>query len=225
MQEPPLFLPHHLNLGFWDVPGLILYTWLVMGILIVLSLLVTTRLKTIPGGLQNVMEFMVGGLRDFTVNTMGPHGLDYFALIGTAAFFILFSNLIGLIPGFESPTSNLNTTAGCSVVVFVVTHIVGVRKHGFKYVKHFVGPVWWLAWLMFPIEIIGHLVRPVSLSLRLFGNIKGEDLVIAILFILAGKFLVPSAMMGMAVFTSFLQSFVFVLLTMLYIAGAMEHAH
>ncbi len=223
MKEPPLFI-HHLDLGFWDVPGLIVYTWIVMAILIVTSLVISKNLKTIPGGLQNVMEFMIGGLRDFTVNTMGPHGLDYFALIGTAALFILTCNLIGLIPGFESPTANLNTTAGCSLVVFLMTHIVGVGKHGVKYVKHFVGPVWWLAWLMFPIEIIGHLVRPVSLSLRLFGNIKGEDLVIIILFLLAPYF-IPAGMMAFAVFTSFLQSFVFVLLTMLYIAGAMEHAH
>jgi len=222
--EPPLIFPHYLDLGFWQVPALILYTWLVMAILIVVSIIVTSRLKTIPGGLQNVMEFMIGGLRDFTVNTMGPHGLDYFSIIGTAALFILVCNLIGLIPGFESPTANLNTTLGCSLVVFIMTHVVGVSKHGFKYVKHFVGPVWWLAWLMFPIEIIGHLVRPVSLSLRLFGNIKGEDLVIAILLLLAPYF-VPAGMMAFAVFTSFLQSFVFVLLTMLYIAGAMEEAH
>lgn len=223
MKEAPLFI-HHLNLGFWDVPALIVYTWIVMAILIVTSIMVTRSLKTIPGGLQNVMELMIGGLRDFTVNTMGPHGLDYFALIGTAALFILVCNLIGLIPGFESPTANLNTTAGCALVVFLMTHIVGIGKHGFKYVKHFVGPVWWLAWLMFPIEIIGHLVRPVSLSLRLFGNIKGEDLVILILFLLA-PYLIPAGMMAFAVFTSFLQSFVFVLLTMLYIAGAMEEAH
>lgn len=223
MLEPPLFF-HHLDLGFWNVPGIILYTWLVMAILIVMAIMVSKNLQTIPGGLQNLMEGFFVGLRDFTVSTMGPHGMDYFPLLATSALFILSCNLIGIIPGFESPTANLNTTAGCALVVFAMTHVVGVQKHGFKYIKHFMGPVAWLAPMMFFIEVIGHLARPVSLSLRLFGNIKGEDLVIVILFILV-PWLIPAAMMSVAVFTSFVQSFVFVLLTMLYIAGAMEHAH
>jgi len=223
MKEAPLFL-HHLNLGFWDVPALIVYTWIVMGILIVTAIVVRGNLQTIPGGLQNVMEMFFSGLKDFTVSTMGPHGLDYFPLLATAALYIVLCNLIGIVPGFESPTSNLNTTLACALVVFSMTHIVGLQKHGFKYIKHFMGPVLPLVWLMFPIEVIGHLARPVSLSLRLFGNIKGEDLVILILFLLV-PYLIPSAMMAVAVFTSFVQAFVFVLLTMLYLAGAMEHAH
>jgi F-type H+-transporting ATPase subunit a len=223
MKEAPLFI-HGLTLGSWQVPAFIVYTWLVMAILIVMSLAVRSSLKPIPGGLQNFVELFIGGLRDFTVNTMGPHGLDYFPLIGTAAFFILFSNLIGVIPGFESPTANLNTTGACALVVFSSTHVVGVSKHGFKYIKHFMGPVLWLAPMMLFIEIIGHLARPVSLSLRLFGNIKGEDLVVLILFMLVPLF-VPSVMLGLAVFTSVVQTFVFCLLTMLYISGAMEHAH
>lgn len=223
MKEPPLFF-HHLNLGFWDVPGIILYTWIVMALLIIASLAVSRNLQTIPSGLQNVMEMFFSGLKDFTVSTMGAHGMDYFPLLATAALYILISNLIGIIPGFESPTANLNTTAACALVVFSMTHVVGVQKHGFKYIKHFMGPVAWLAPMMFFIEVIGHLARPVSLSLRLFGNIKGEDLVVIILFLLV-PFLIPSAMLAVAVFTSFVQAFVFVLLTMLYIAGAMEHAH
>ncbi|MBI5189451.1 MAG: F0F1 ATP synthase subunit A [Nitrospirae bacterium] len=215
---------HSLQLGSWHVPAHIVYTWIVMALLIGMSLMVRSNLKQIPGGLQNLVEAFIGGIRDFTVNTMGPHGLDYFPLIGTAAFFILISNLIGVIPGFESPTSNLNTTAACALVVFASTHVVGLSKHGLGYIKHFMGPVPWLIWLMFPIEVIGHLARPVSLSLRLFGNIKGEDLVIAVLFLLV-PYLLPSVMLGVAIFTSFVQTFVFCLLTMLYLAGAMEHAH
>lgn len=223
MKEAPLLF-HGLTLGSWHVPAFIVYTWIVMAILTVMALAVRSSLKPIPGGLQNFAEAFIGGLRDFTVTTMGPHGMDYFAMIGTFAFFILLSNLIGVIPGFESPTANLNTTAACAVVVVVSTHIVGLQKHGFKYIKHFIGPVWWLAWLMFPIEVIGHIARLVSLSLRLFGNIKGEDLVIAILFGLV-PLLIPSVMFGLAIFTSFVQTFVFVLLTMLYLSGAAEHAH
>lgn len=223
MKEAPLFI-HGLTLGSWHVPSFIVYTWLVMGLLILMSLAVRGSLKEVPGGLQNIIEAFIGGLRDFTISTMGPHGMDYFALIGTAAFFILISNLLGVIPGFESPTSNLNTTAACAVVVVVSTHIVGLQKHGVKYIKHFIGPVPWLAWLMFPIEVIGHFARLISLSLRLFGNIRGEDLVVAILFGLV-PLLVPSVMFGLAIFTSFVQTFVFVLLTMLYLSGAAEHAH
>ena len=223
MKEAPLFL-HGLTLGSWHVPAFIVYTWIVMAILVVMSLAVRGSLKEVPSGLQNFVEMAVGGLKDFTVTTMGPHGLDYFPLTGTAAFFILFSNLIGVVPGFESPTANLNTTGACAVVVVVSTHVVGLQKHGLSYIKHFLGPVPWLAWLMFPIEVIGHFARLVSLSLRLFGNIRGEDLVVAILFVLV-PLLIPSVMFGLAIFTSFVQTFVFVLLTMLYLSGAMEHAH
>ena len=223
MKEAPLIL-HGLTLGSWHVPAFILYTWIVMAILIAMAIAVRGSLKEVPSGLSNFVEMAVGGLRDFTVTTMGPHGMDYFALIGTAAFFILLSNLIGIIPGFESPTANINTTGACAAVVVVSTHVVGLQKHGLSYIKHFLGPVPWLAWLMFPIEVIGHIARLVSLSLRLFGNIRGEDLVVAILFVLV-PLLIPSVMFGLAIFTSFVQTFVFVLLTMLYLSGAMEHAH
>ena len=172
MKEAPLFI-HGLTLGSWQVPAFIVYTWLVMGLLIVMSLVVRSNLKAVPGGLQNFIELFIGFLKDFTVNTMGPHGLDYFPLIGTAAFFILVCNLMGIVPGFESPTANLNTTGACALVVVATTHIVGVQKHGLKYIKHFLGPVWWLIPLMFFIEVIGHVARLLSLSLRLFGNISG----------------------------------------------------
>jgi F-type H+-transporting ATPase subunit a len=146
-------------------------------------------------------------------------------MIATFFIFIFFSNVFGLIPGFFYPTANINTTLACALIVFVTTHIVGIKIHGPKYIKHFLGPIWWLAPLMLPIELIGHLSRVLSLTLRLFGNIMGEDLVLAILLMLAGQFLAPLPMMFLAVFTSFVQAFIFSLLTMLYISGAMEHAH
>jgi F-type H+-transporting ATPase subunit a len=223
MKEAPLFI-HGLILGSWHVPALILYTWFAMALLIVMSVAVRSSLKPVPGGLQNLVEAFIGGLRDFIITTMGPHGMDYFALIGTAAFFILVCNIMDVFPGFLSPTANLNTTLACAAVVVATTHIVGIKKHGFKYIKHFMGPVLWLAPMMFFIEVIGHIARLVSLSLRLFGNIMGEDLVVGILIMLV-PLAIPSVMLGLQVFTSIVQTFVFVLLTMLYISGAVEEAH
>jgi len=202
----------------------VVYTWLVIILLGVLSMIATKALKTIPNGLQNFMEVVVDGIEKMIVDTMGENGRPYFPLIATLALFILVSNLIGLIPGFFPPTANLNTTAACAVVVFLSTHVIGVKKHGFHYLQHFMGPIWWLSPLMFFIEVIGHLSRPLSLSLRLFGNMNGHELVLMIFFALA-PFLVPLPMMLMGVLVSFIQAFVFMLLTMIYIQGSLEEAH
>jgi F-type H+-transporting ATPase subunit a len=156
---------------------------------------------------------------------MGWRGRRYLPLIGSLALFILGCNLLGLIPGFHSPTNNLNTTVACALVVFFSTHIIGIREQGaLRYLKHFVGPVWWLAPMMVPVEIIGQLARPVSLSVRLFGNIFGEDTVLLILLALV-PLLIPLPMMVLAIFTSCVQAFVFVMLSMIYIAGAGEGGH
>ena len=155
---------------------------------------------------------------------MGPEGRPFFPLIATLGLYILTSNLLGLIPGFESPTSNLNTTVSMALVVFVMTHVVGIRIHGFKYVKHFLGPIWWLTPLMLVIELISHLARIISLSVRLFGNIMGEDKVLAVVVLLV-PFLVPLPVFVLMIFTSFIQTIVFMLLAMMYIAGAMAEAH
>lgn len=202
----------------------VVYTWLVIILLGALSLIATKALKTIPSGMQNFMEVVVDGIEKMIVETMGEHGRPYFPLIATLALFILVSNLIGLIPGFFPPTANLNTTAACAVVVFLSTHVIGIKKHGFHYIQHFMGPIWWLSPLMFFIEVIGHLSRPLSLSLRLFGNMNGHELVLMIFFALA-PFLVPLPMMLMGVLVSFIQAFVFMLLTMIYIQGSLEEAH
>jgi F-type H+-transporting ATPase subunit a len=170
------------------------------------------------------MEAIIGGFDDLLIETMGPEGRKFFPLIATLGLYILTSNLLGMIPGFESPTANLNTTVSMAVVVFVMTHVVGIRAHGLKYVKHFMGPVWWLTPIMMPIEIITHLSRPLSLSVRLFGNIMGEDIVLAVVLLLV-PLLVPLPVFVLMIFTSIIQTFVFMLLTMMYIAGAMEEAH
>jgi len=229
MVHPLLFLeflrnllaPLHITGASADA---ISYTWLIIVLLLVLSLLATSALKAIPSGLQNFMETVIGGIETMIVDTMGEHGRPYFPLIATLAIFVLVSNLIGLIPGFFPPTANINTTAACAVIVFVSTHVVGIKHHGLHYLKHFLGPIAWLAPIMFFIEVIGHLSRPVSLTLRLFGNMNGHELVLMIFFGLA-PFLVPLPMMLMGVLVSFIQAFVFMLLAMIYIQGSLEEAH
>jgi len=216
-----LLAPLHISTAGADA---IAYTWLIIIMLAALSFLATKALKAVPGGLQNFMEVIIGGIENMVVETMGEHGRPFFPLIATLAIFILVSNLIGLVPGFFPPTANINTTAACAVVVFVVTHIVGVKEHGAKYIKHFLGPIIWLAPMMFFIEVIGHISRVISLTLRLFGNMNGHELVLMIFFGLA-PFLVPLPMMMMGVLVSFIQAFVFMLLAMIYIQGSLEHAH
>ncbi|MDH7499338.1 MAG: F0F1 ATP synthase subunit A [candidate division NC10 bacterium] len=219
------FIAH--GLGVHIPPQLehVLMTWVVMVLLIVPSFLLTRRLKGTPGAGQNLLEFLVEMLQDFLESMMGPKGKRYLPLIGTLTLFILFSNLLGLVPGFHSPTNNLNTTVACALVVFFSTHIIGIKEQGLRrYLRHFTGPVWWLAPIMVPVEVIGHLARPVSLSVRLFGNIFGEDAVLVILLSLV-PLLIPLPMMFLAVFTSVVQTFVFVMLSTLYIAGAQETDH
>jgi len=216
-----LLAPLHISTAGADA---IAYTWLIITVLALLSVLATKALSAVPGGLQNFMEVIIGGIENMIVETMGEHGRPFFPLIATLAIFILVSNLIGLVPGFFPPTANINTTAACAVVVFVMTHVVGVKEHGVKYIKHFMGPILWLAPMMFFIEVIGHFSRVISLTLRLFGNMNGHELVLMIFFGLA-PFLVPLPMMMMGVLVSFIQAFVFMLLAMIYIQGSLEHAH
>ncbi|MEW6266452.1 MAG: F0F1 ATP synthase subunit A [Thermodesulfobacteriota bacterium] len=203
----------------------VLYSWLVVLILIGLGWLATRNIQFIPGRLQNVFEVVIDGIEGFQVSMMGEEGRKYFPLIGTIGLYVFSCNMIGLFPGLLSPTSNINTTLSVALVTFFATHYVGLKYHGAKYIKHFMGSILPLAPLMLPIEIISHLSRVLSLTLRLFGNIMGEDLVLAILFFLAGKFLAPIPMMGLAIFTSFVQAFVFSLLSMLYISGSIHEAH
>lgn len=229
MVHPYLFLNFFRELlhplGFSEAGAdAVVYTWLIMIGLVVLSIAATKRLQAVPSGLQNFMEVIVGGIENMLVETMGEHGKPFFPLVATLALFILVSNLIGLVPGFFPPTANINTTAACAVVVFVTTHIVGVKHHGAGYIKHFLGPIAWLAPMMFFIEVIGHLSRVISLTLRLFGNMNGHELVLIIFFGLA-PFVVPLPMMLMGVLVSFIQAFVFMLLAMIYIQGSLEHAH
>jgi F-type H+-transporting ATPase subunit a len=209
--------------GFDDYPNVI-YSWAVMVFLIAISALATRALQTIPFGTQNVFETLFEGVASLMEDTLGPEGRPYFPLIFTLAIYIFLSNVIGILPGFMAPTSNINTNVGCALTVFLATHYIGLKKNGLKYLEHFTGPIMWLAPLMVPIEIISHLARPLSLTLRLFGNITGEELVLGVLMLLCLQLFLPLpwAMQLFVIFGSFIQAFVFVLLTMIYIAGSLE---
>lgn len=217
MYEPYAFnlLPEHLKHVF--------IVWVVMALLLVLAFLARRSLSLVPKGWQNVLESYVEGMVNFMNGILG--GTDsrpYLPLIGTLFLFILFCNWIGLIPGFIAPTSNWNTTIAPAIVVFFYYHYLGIRKHGaLKYLKRFGGPVLWLSPLIFLLESIGHLARVLSLSIRLFGNIFGEESLFMVLFSLV-PLLVPVPVMFLSIFFGFIQALVFTLLSIVYIALAVE---
>lgn len=206
------------------LPDHVTYSLVTMTILIVFAYLATRRMDLYPKGWQNIAEVVIVGTGKFITDTMGPEGKKMFPVIATLGLYILVSNLIGLFPGFTSPTANLNTTVSLALVVFFTTHAIGIRAHGWKYIKQFLGPVWWLTPLMLPIEIISHLARPLSLSVRLFGNMEGGHIVLGVLFFLAPLF-VPLPIMALKLIIALIQTLVFVILSMMYFAGAMEEAH
>lgn len=181
------------------------------------------RYKIYPSFMQQILETYYDFIRDLVEGSIGPEGKKYIPLIGTLGLFILFSNLMGLVPVFKSGTSNVNVPCACAITVFLYYHYEGVRKQGIvKYIRHFMGDPLWMAPLFFPVEIISHIARPISLTFRLFGNIFGEDLVIAILFGIV-PFIVPLPVMCLAIFTSLIQTLVFITLSCIYIAGAVAH--
>ncbi|MDD3992951.1 MAG: F0F1 ATP synthase subunit A [Desulfobacterales bacterium] len=229
MEHPYLFV-----VKLFEVIGLggfahhyphVIYSWVVMAILIVAGALAAKSVTLVPGKGQNFFEILVGGIEDFMVTVTGEEGRWLFPLAATVFIYILTCNLIGLVPGFFPPTASLNTTLSCALVVVIFTHIIGIKYHGAKYVKHFMGPIWWMVPIIMPIEIIGHLARILSLSFRLFGNMMGHELVLGILFFLAGAFFAPLPIMALGIFVALVQAFVFFLLSIMYFSGAMEHAH
>ena len=203
----------------------VIYSWVVMVLLIVFCYMPMKAMTMVPTKAQNLLEVIISSIEEFMITVTGEEGRWLFPLAATVFIYILTCNLVGLIPGFYPPTASLNTTASCALVVVIFTHIIGVKYHGVAYVKHFMGPVWWMVPLIFPIEVIGHVARILSLSFRLFGNMMGHELVLGILFFLAGAFFAPLPIMALGIFVAFVQAFVFFLLTIMYFTGAMEHAH
>ncbi|HWR58673.1 MAG TPA: F0F1 ATP synthase subunit A [Thermodesulfovibrionales bacterium] len=207
------------------VPPYVSYAFLSSAILIGVALAIRGSLALVPKGLQNFVEVLVESLMKLAEENIGHKwGMYFFPLIGTIGLYILVNNFMGLIPGFTAPTSNINCTASMAIPVFLATHYYGVKVHGVKYIKHFTGPIIWLAWLMLPIEVIGHIVRPLTLSVRLFGNMIAKHMILFALAMIA-PIIIPVAILGLGVLVSLIQAFVFVLLTSLYLAGSVEEAH
>jgi F-type H+-transporting ATPase subunit a len=174
-------------------------------------------------GLRNLFEVLADTVLGLMAGVMGEKAAKkYLPLVGTLFMFILFSNLLGLIPGFLPPTDTLKTNLALSVTVFLLSHAIGVREHGLKYFKHFLGPIWWLIPLMLPIEIISHIARPVSLAMRLLGNIVGDHKLVLVFFGIL-PFVLPVPFMVMGVLVCVVQAVVFSLLTTVYISQAVAH--
>ncbi|HTL38035.1 MAG TPA: F0F1 ATP synthase subunit A [Kofleriaceae bacterium] len=173
--------------------------------------------------LRNFFEYTAESTYGMVEGAMGEHNAArFFPLIGALWMFILFGNLIGLIPGFVTPNDTLKTNVGLAVFVFLLTHIYGVKEHGLAYFKHFLGPVWWLSWLILPIELISHFARPLSLSVRLLGNMMADHKVVMSFFALV-PILVPLPFMLLGLLVCLIQALVFCTLTMVYIGMAVEH--
>jgi len=211
----------HVPAGHEVIPMQMLMGGVVVVALIVLSLIVKASLSVEnPGKLQQSMELAVEFLEAQIEENIGHGGHIFLPIIGTLGIFIAISNIIGLIPGLGSPTSNVNAPAGCAVVIFLYYNFAGIRKHGLvKYLKHFAGPVWWMAPLMIPIELISHLARPLSLTIRLWGNIYAEELMISIFVTILPLFL-PLPFIAFAIFGGFLQAFIFITMSQMYLSMA-----
>jgi F-type H+-transporting ATPase subunit a len=213
------------------IPDYLVMCVVVVAFLTVVSLLIRSRLSVEhPGKLQIVAEDLVGAVVGMLRDNVGPKGPRYLPLIGAIGLFIFTANMLGKVPGFMSPTASINVTVGCAITVWVYYHLQGVKEQGIvKYLLHFAGypqvPIA-VGVIMFPIEILSHLSRVMSLSIRLFGNIFSEELVVLILASII-PLVVPLPMMALGVVTGTLQAFIFVLLTMIYLGGAVhaEHGH
>lgn len=209
--------PNHL------IPDYVVMAFFVALLLILLFGLASRKIKSIPSNRQSLLELIIQAFESQLVDIIGEQGKKFLPLVATVGLFIFFCNLLGLVPGFMSPTSKLNVTAACALVVFLYYHWQGIKSQGvLKYFKHFLGPIPAIAPLLLPIEIISHFSRVVSLSIRLFGNIFAEELLIVVIASIIPFFL-PLPFMAVAIFTSLIQAFVFVLLTCVYLAGAVAH--
>jgi F-type H+-transporting ATPase subunit a len=196
---------------------------LVVAIIMVLFAFLRSRLSVEhPSQFQLTFEALYKFLAE-QVNEAIDHGSQYVPFIGSLFIFILFMNLMGIIPGFESPTQSPAVPAGLAVFVFLYYNYMGFRSHGMlRYLAHFAGPVWWLAPIMLPIEIVSHIARPLSLTIRLFANMfAGEK--ITMIFLGLTYIVAPAIFMGLHVFVALLQAFIFMLLTAIYIGGAVAH--
>lgn len=213
------------NLHADPLPAHLIMALIVTVILVIFFKLTVRNLALFPKKMQTLLETLYLFFRNHVDDMIGKEGRKFIPALGTLGLFIALANLLGLLPEMSSPTANMNVPAGCAIFIFLYYHAQGVKKHGFiGYLKTFTGPAWWLAWLFAPIEIISHFSRPLSLTVRLFCNIFGEDLVIIIIVGLV-PFIAPLPMMAMAIFTSLLQAYIFIMLSTVYLAGAIASEH
>ena len=194
---------------------------LTAAIVLVIAKMATSNLRLVPTGAQNVMEAYLSGVLAMGADVMGKaEARRYLPLVATIGLFVGIANVIGVIPGFEAPSAFLDFTLALALVVFTYYNFEGIRRNGLiSYFKHFMGPVWWLAWLMFPIEIVSHISRIISLRFRLFGNVKGDDMFLMVILMLA-PWLLPMIPFALLTFMAFLQAFIFMMLTYVYLGGA-----
>ena len=222
---------YHFHSTAEPIPNYMVMVILIVAGMTALCLFIRSRLSVEnPSTLQILLEDAVKAVLGLLEEWIGPKGHRFLPLIGTLGIFILLGNYMGLVPGLMAPTSSINVTLGCALTIWVYYHFQGIKTQGLgAYIKHFAVPPGapvFIAPIMFPIEIISHLSRVMSLSLRLFGNIFGEELVIIILFSII-PWLVPLPMMLLGLVTGGLQAFIFVLLSVIYLQGAVavEHEH
>jgi F-type H+-transporting ATPase subunit a len=194
-------------------------------IVFLVSKAATKNLQLVPSGTQNVMETYLEGVINIGVDSMGEKNARRFMpLIATLGLIIFTSNMMGVIPGFESVTGNINFTLALAIIVFLYYNYLGFKENGAKsYLGHMMGPVPALAPLMFPIEIISHISRIVSLSFRLFGSVKGDDMFLMVLLMLV-PWIAPLPGFFLLTAFGFLQAFIFMILTYVYIAGSVMMA-
>ena len=218
----------------WHQPDLIPNTYFAVVVLTLFFIFVTRKLKRIPEGKgQTLLELFVGGITDFFGGILGDHGKKYVPFVGSFFIFILFLNFLGIIPGLQPPTADLNTTLALGITAVLGVQIIAIKELGIGgYLKHLAGDPWWLGILMFPLEVIAQLSRAGSLAVRLFGNIFGEKSVVieltkigvGILILEAIPFIpVQVPMLFFGLFAGFLQAFVFTILTSIYIVLFIEH--
>jgi F-type H+-transporting ATPase subunit a len=198
---------------------------LVLALLVVFFLIVRARLSVDkPGNMQHVVEMLQEYVSTQASDIIGHDYKPFVPYVMAIGYFILLANLIGLVPGLESPTANPAVPLGCALCTWVYYHYHGIRHHGFGYIKQFLGPVWWLAWLIFPIEVISHLARVMSLTVRLYANMFAGDMV-TLLFFSMVPLLLPVLFLGLHLGVSLIQTLIFVMLTMVYLGGAVGEEH
>lgn len=237
MEHEVSFIAHLINpplarwLGYPPDTQVIPDTILMSIVVIILCALILPQIKKRlrlwnPGTLQQSLEVAIEFIRGMLVDYVGPKGKKFIPMIGTFGVFIIFGSLLEFIPGLQPATGNYNTTLALAIFSFAYYNIVGIREVGlFKYIAHFGGTIWWMAPIMFPIEIVSHCARVLSLSIRLFGNIFGDHMVV-IVFSGLIPLIMPIPFMMLALIVILLQAYIFMTLSSIYLSGSVpSEAH